>query len=61
METYHNFFSFNLRPRYFATETNYIVENEERVSLEDYEDCPVDEIEAGQWDILQWAVKVFSY
>lgn len=50
------------RPRYFATESNYILlENNQQEKEEldqQYEDVPVDKIEAGQWDIIQWPVKV---
>ena len=51
------------RPRYFATETNYILlGQQEKTELDQlYEDVPVDAIEAGQWDIIQWPVKVFNF
>jgi len=54
------------RPRYFATESNYVIrllENEQEITGaqldKHYEDVPVDKIEAGQWEIIQWPVKVF--
>ena len=52
------------RPRYFATESNYItvVDNEQEITGpqldKHYEDVPVDKIESGQWETIQWPVKV---
>lgn len=46
------------RPRYFATETNYVVQQGNHEPLDSYEDVPVDEINDGRWEILKWAVKV---
>ena len=44
-------------PRYFATESNYEC-IEELTDDRVYHQVPVDEIAAGKWDIIKWAVKV---
>ena len=48
------------RPRYFATETNYLPDKDHLDFKSDrvYPDVPVKDIEAGKWPIIKWAVKV---
>jgi len=47
------------RPRYFATETNYLPDKDHLDFKSDrvYPDVPVKDIEAGKWPIIKWAVK----
>ena len=45
------------QPRYFATGTNYLLSGDGHKDR-NYLDVPIDEIEAGKWPIIKWAVQV---
>ena len=48
------------RPRYFATETNYLLDTDNPGFKPDrlFHDVPTKDIEAGKWPIIKWAVQV---